>query len=248
MLKNLGIEISFKDNFMVYLAGLSMMLTPAGSGSLIKSFLFKKIHNFDYSKTIAVGIQEKFYDILGPIIVLSFLLLFIDFDEIKIIVLILLILLLFFIFPKSKKIISFLISFLKKFKSLEKTNLSIDQFYNYYSLLINKKNLSHFIPLSIFATLVDGVALYFAFLSLGIDLNYFESITSVYLPNIVGLITFIPGGVGVTEAGMLSILIGLGIPIASASAAVLFVRLTGIWFYVLLGIFSKIYLLKIIKN
>ena len=40
-LRKLNIDISFKDSFLIYAAGLSMLLTPGGSGSLVKSYFLK---------------------------------------------------------------------------------------------------------------------------------------------------------------------------------------------------------------
>jgi len=42
-LRHLGIKIPLKQNTIIYLAGLSMLITPAGLGEMIKShFLLKK--------------------------------------------------------------------------------------------------------------------------------------------------------------------------------------------------------------
>jgi len=42
LLKTVGIQISVKENILLYLAGLSMIITPVGAGQAIKSYYLKK--------------------------------------------------------------------------------------------------------------------------------------------------------------------------------------------------------------
>ena len=42
ILKQLDIEISFKQSLLIYFAGLSMLITPLGIGQTIKSYFLKK--------------------------------------------------------------------------------------------------------------------------------------------------------------------------------------------------------------
>jgi len=42
LLKKLGIDISTKSSFMIFLAGYSMIMTPGGIGLIIKSYLMEK--------------------------------------------------------------------------------------------------------------------------------------------------------------------------------------------------------------
>jgi len=42
MLSELDIKLKFKESFFIYHAGLAMLITPGGSGELIKSYILKK--------------------------------------------------------------------------------------------------------------------------------------------------------------------------------------------------------------
>ena len=55
---------------------------------------------------------------------------------------------------------------------------------------------------------------------------------------LAGAISFIPGGLGATEAVMISILIWKGVGSPEAVASTLIIRLTTLWFAVVLGVIS----------
>jgi uncharacterized protein (TIRG00374 family) len=54
--------------------------------------------------------------------------------------------------------------------------------------------------------------------------------------SIAGALSMLPGGLGVTEASMTGLMIGLGIDKSNAIAATLLGRFTTLWFGVIIGI------------
>ena len=64
-LSKIDVNISFKDNFYLYFAGLAMMATPGGAGEIIKSQYLKSKTDSPRSKTIPVFLSERLYDFLG---------------------------------------------------------------------------------------------------------------------------------------------------------------------------------------
>jgi len=77
-LNSLEVKIPLKSNTLIYLGGLSMFVTPASSGMMIKSYIFNEKFGIPYSKTIPHIITEKYHDILVPIIFISIFLFFVD--------------------------------------------------------------------------------------------------------------------------------------------------------------------------
>ena len=75
-------------------------------------------------------------------------------------------------------------------------------------------------------------------------MGFFSSVVIVYSAMILGVVSFIPGGFGVTEASMLGLLLKAGLALSIASSIVLISRLSGIWFSIVIGIISKLYLFK----
>ncbi len=57
----------------------------------------------------------------------------------------------------------------------------------------------------------------------------------VYLLQIFGAISLIPGGVGVVEGGFTVLLTQQSLPLSLAISIVIFIRLTTVWFATIIG-------------
>jgi len=72
LLDKIGIKRSVKENFFIYLAGLSMIITPGGTGVIIKSYFLKNKFNHEISQTLPITFIERFFDLVAIIILLLF--------------------------------------------------------------------------------------------------------------------------------------------------------------------------------
>ena len=70
ILSNSKISIGLKNNIGIYLSGLILMLTPLGSGSVIKSEFIKNKFGIQRRKTISLVLVERLLDFIT---ILSFL-------------------------------------------------------------------------------------------------------------------------------------------------------------------------------
>lgn len=92
------------------------------------------------------------------------------------------------------------------------------------------------VPVSVFAWGLEGVGLWLLLRSAGQEVFGVWGIVSVYaVATLVGAFTFLPAGIGFTEASLAGILIAAGLEPATASAATLVVRVTTLWWSVLVG-------------
>ena len=87
-LKQIGIELSFKKNFVLFLLGFIMVLTPMGSGQIIKSAFLKK-EGYSIQKTLPLVLAERTYDLCAIFILISITILFVFSSESLIAVIIL---------------------------------------------------------------------------------------------------------------------------------------------------------------
>ena len=69
-LKYLKINIGIKNSFGIYFAGMALMVTPGGSGELIKNHILKEKFGHSYTKTIPVLLTEKYHNMLSVIPIL----------------------------------------------------------------------------------------------------------------------------------------------------------------------------------
>ncbi len=90
--------------------------------------------------------------------------------------------------------------------------------------------------LSCFAWGLEGIAFGLCIRGLGFDGLTMGAAVAVYaISTILGALTFLPGGIGLTEASMAGLLIAAGMAGPDASAATLLIRLVTMWFGVGLG-------------
>src|SRR5919197_308642 len=64
-LRQINIQINFKENIIIFLAGLSMLVTPGGIGQMIKSHFLLKKDDQPVAKTIPLVGVERYYDVLA---------------------------------------------------------------------------------------------------------------------------------------------------------------------------------------
>ena len=248
-LKSLGIKISDKFNLMLYIAGLAMMITPASSGSVIKSYILNKKYGCPYSKTVPIIFTEKYHDVLAPLSIIALLIIFVDIFEVRMIVLVLCFILLgIFLITRSKATLEKVILKISKFKLLTNFKENFIDFYDSSHILTNKKTMLLGWMLSVISIFIDGIAIYLGFLALGLDFGFMDSFVTVYTANILGIVSFIPGGFGVVEASLLNFLLQAGFALSAASSAVLITRLSSAWFQIILGFIFKFRILKDITD
>lgn len=89
---------------------------------------------------------------------------------------------------------------------------------------------------SVLAWGLEGIGFALCLKALGFPALTTASAVSVYaVSTIVGAFTFLPGGIGLTEASMAGILVAAGMGASGASAATLITRVSTLWWAVLVG-------------
>jgi len=89
--------------------------------------------------------------------------------------------------------------------------------------------------LSVLAWSAEGLAFAWLLAELGGGLAVGTAFFVFFFSMMVGALSMLPGGLGGTEATMLALLAGLGMPLEAAVAAVAVIRITTLWFGVGLG-------------
>ena len=92
------------------------------------------------------------------------------------------------------------------------------------------------VPVSVLAWGLEGVGFTLCLRALGFDALGFLAEVSVYgVATIAGAFSFLPGGIGLTEASMAGILMAAGMGASGASAATLVTRVATLWWSVGVG-------------
>lgn len=237
LLKNLKIDISLSRSLLIFFAGLGLGITPGKFGEVIKSHFLKKDHEQSISKTASIVFVERYYDLVGIVIISVFGVLFIDVGRIPIIIAFLMLIVVVLISRQRKLVIPLLERF-GRFKLLKKfSSFMLDTYQTTFTLLASRVYLKSTL-FSISAWIIESTAVYLVFRGFGIDLSFPIILLIFTASSIAGAISMLPGGIGITEGGMVGLLLLQGIDYTTSFSAVLLVRIVTLWFSVIIGLIA----------
>ena len=243
--KQIGVFISFKTGILLFISGLSMEATPGGSGELIKSYYLKKKFGYPLAKTFPTVIMERLLDLTGIAGILLIVGLLLDnYNIISLMLILLSALSLIFASGKKKKLFNFLLSIIEKIPILKKQASSFSESYQVFGELTSGKIMTKTLGLSFFVWMTDAIMIYFIFMGFNLNFDIIFSTFSMYSSLLLGVLTMIPAGIGVTEVSFVEILRGEGVDTATSTSLVILFRLVTIWFLTVLGFCATRYFLK----
>jgi glycosyltransferase 2 family protein len=227
----LGYAISVKRNLEIYLSGFALTLTPGKAGEAIRS-IYLRPYGVSYAASIGALIAERLLDLVavGLLACLGML-----------------------VFPEHRLwtlgAVSFctaLIIFFRSHlltvvterlarRSLGKHTAITLQTMNF---LLSGSRLGGALPLSFLAWTAQGFSLYLIVYSLGFDLSATSAIAIYSLSILAGAASFIPGGIGATEAAIALLLSAAGMNQGDAITAALVSRGLTLWLAVGIGVLA----------
>ena len=243
--KQIEVCISFKTGISLFISGLSMEATPGGSGELIKSYYLKKKFGHPLAKTFPTVIMERLLDLTGIAGVLLIVGLLLDnYNIISLMLILLSTLTLIFVSGKKKKLFNFLLSIIEKIPILKKQASSFSESYQVFGELTSGKIMTKTLGLSFFVWMTDAIMIYFIFMGFNLNFDIIFSTFSMYSSLLLGVLTMVPAGIGVTEVSFVEILRGEGVDTATSTSLIILFRLVTIWFLTVLGFCASRYFLK----
>jgi uncharacterized protein (TIRG00374 family) len=233
-LKLLKVSLKMLDSFAIFLSGLVMSVTPGKMGELLKSYLVKQVNNTPVSKTAPIVFAERITDFLA-LTLLSVLGAY-YFNYGKIIAIIILgVILIGIIILTNRKIFEIIIRFALKINFLKKHVQKFQNIYDSSSTLLSVFPLISMTALSAFSWGLEGLGYYLVISNFNSGFNLIWSLFSYSFATIVGAISMLPGGLGVTEGSLTFMSVQQGLSQNDATAATFIIRVVTLWFAVLIG-------------
>ena len=235
LLKKNGINIPFRKNILIWLSGSALNATPGQLGGLIKSQLIKTLYDIPRTKTAPVVLVEKFYALAGAIIagIIGIIILGMDFNLVLFSIAILSVI---FFLIYYRPVFQYGLKRITKFKFFSKYS---DNIADSYEILRNSTGpgiASICIVLSISYWILVSLAVYLTLLAFGIEGTSFLKTISIYTSSVViGVISFIPGGLGITEGSLVGLFTLEGIDVSLALILSVIIRLVTLWYSVSIG-------------
>ncbi|MDH3656738.1 MAG: flippase-like domain-containing protein [Nitrosopumilus sp.] len=244
LLHTLGEKIPPLQNMFIYMSGLSLVTTPGGIGTLIKSIYLKERFDVPTEKSIAVIFIERYHDLLaGTSIIITTLLFYFSTISLSLVVISFAILGSFYLLIKSQRMFIYVYSRLSRIRFISKNLPEVGPTKS-FSILTNPKNMTKGWLLSILGWGIDSLAVYVVFLALNVDLGYLLT-SQIYFTSLgYGVLSFLPAGIGVNEGLADFLLVRQGLDFSVASSLVILMRLSTVWFSTIIGIVFTRFALK----
>ena len=244
LLSRLDIHVSLKENFLIFFYGLSLQATPGGLGSMIKSQFIKENYGHSLLKTMPIVLVERFHDLFSVITILTVLVFFYPIFEVQLVLVILIPFLGFVYFAVHyKRILEYLVNRILKFRFLKKFLGNLFESQDTLEILSEKKILLSCWGISVLGLIFDAYSIYFSFRAFGLEFGIIKTTLITFTSLVIGAISFIPAGIGLTEASLIGLLLSFQVELSTASSLAIFIRLTTIWFATLLGLIGVRFLL-----
>jgi uncharacterized protein (TIRG00374 family) len=236
-LRIIDVKLHKLDSFSIFMSGLIMSVTPGKMGELLKSYLVKQVNGTSISKTAPIVLAERATDFLSlTLIALAGAYVF-NYGK-NIVILIGVIILSGLIILLNKKLFNKILSFISKISFVARHTLKISTAYESSSKLLSIKPLSLMTLLSIVSWGFECFGYFLILKNFEVQIDVLWAFFSYSFATIVGAISMLPGGLGVTEGSLTLMLVQKGLPQPDAFASTFIVRAVTLWFAVLVGAFS----------
>ena len=216
-----------------------MSITPGKFGELFKSYLVKQINNEPISKTAPIVFAERITDFLSLVIISLIGAYIFDYGR-EITVIIGIVLILGIIIISNRSIASFIIKIFSRNKILGKHTKSIQTAYESSYKLLALVPLVKMTSLSIISWGFECAGYYLILKSFSVEVSFVWASFAYAFATIVGAVSMLPGGLGVTEGSLSYLVISQGYTKEIAFASTFIVRVVTLWFAVLIGVISVI--------
>ncbi len=258
-LRRLGVKIPAWRNFTIYMSMYSMDMTPGRWGRAIVSYTINKLSGVHFARTFPAVVTDIFTDFLGFAFVVDSMAIVVGrFIVLSFFITFLLMVPFFFVYVQSPfdYVKRKFWKLRRRFKILRRLDLVF-----YTATLYFKHNRKLGVGSFLYSMLItipsmflNGMALYVTILAFGVHLSPAAIPTVLFIFSfslVLGMITGIPGTLGVTDAALISQLqfffpydIGLGL----ASSITIFFRIASVWFVQGFGFVYLLYTLRYWKD
>ena len=241
-LRRIGYYLPHKLHILYYLAGFALTTTPGKAGETIRSFYLRS-HGVNFPHSLATFFIERFLDVL--VVTFFAALAILSFSQYKYFVFIILIVLLLAVtLIRSNLTVRLLQYLIFKISSarLKSALTHLCHLLITAADLLKLRSLYTGLTAGVLAWGLQGLAFIYLLHVFDIDLSYHLALSIYAISLLAGAASFIPGGIGATEAVMSLLLISQGVDKSVALSVPIITRIGTLWYAVMLGLLSTAWL------
>ena len=241
----MDIRIPFKNSLLLYFSGIAMTVTPGGMGAMIRSFYLKNKYGHKISRTFPITLVEKFHDSVAVVIIIFVSLIAIrSIEAITLVSIIGTVLVLIYTAVRIKSFFAFTSKAVSRIPLVNKRIDKLLQSYDVFHALTSRRITIQCLCVSLASWAGDAIAVYLTFVAFGLKLQIAYTTLVSFSSILFGSVSFLPGGVGLTEASMAGWLAKDGMELSLATSVVFMIRLVGIWYTTAIGFITMKFLLS----
>ena len=235
LLKNCEIDIPLTKSILVFLSGTAFEITPGQIGALMKSQILKTIYNIPRTKTAPIVLVEKVYDLIGAILASIIGIIILGVYPYLIVIAILVLAVIFF-FMYYRPASELFFKRITKLKFFSKYIENISESYKTVQKSTNVKVATVCILLAVTYWFIISAAAYYILIGFDINILDYLKVLAIYVTSILlGAISFIPAGIGITEGTLAGLLTLEGIGVSTALILSVMIRILTLWYSVGVG-------------
>lgn len=219
------------------MSGLIMSITPGKMGELLKSYLVKQISGTPISRTAPIVFAERITDFISLVLIALVGAYVYNYGR-DIVIAVGIFFLILVLLISNKKLALLIINKLEHISFIKRYILNIHSAYESSYLLLQPKPLLLMSALSLISWSFECLGYYLILLNFDVAVNYLWASFSYAFATIVGAISMLPGGLGLTEGSLTYMLMQKLYSKQTAVASTFIIRAVTLWFAVLVGIIS----------
>jgi glycosyltransferase 2 family protein len=235
----INIKISKIDSLSVFMSGLVMSVTPGKMGELLKVYLVKQLAGTSISKTAPIIFVERITDFVSLMLIALAGAYYYNYGR-TIVIIVSLFFSILIVFLSNRKIAIPVLKLMEKNNYLNKHLSKIHNAYESSYQMLRPFPLLKMTVVSLFSWFFECLG-YFLILRnfpINIHISLLWSAFSYCFAIIIGAISMLPGGLGVTEGSLTFMLVQKGVSNQYAVASTFIIRAVTLWFAVLIGVIS----------
>ncbi len=233
-LRRLAVPLPRGQSLLVFLAGLTMSVTPGKLGELLKAFLVRDLVGTEISRTASVVMAERLTDVAGLLILSAVGLTALPHGG-TLLLAVAVLLGVAVIGLRTRWLAAFADRLVQRGDRWARLAEPIRLFLGAGRTLLAPAALTWAVVLSVLSWFCECLAFYVVLHGLGLG-TPLRAATFIYaFASLAGAVSMLPGGLGVAEGSLTGLLVALGTTLPDAAAATLLIRAATLWLAVALG-------------
>ncbi|MBP1465981.1 flippase-like domain-containing protein [Candidatus Chloroploca sp. M-50] len=236
-----GDGVNAFDSGLIFTSGMVMAVTPGKLGEVFKSYLLRRVNGTAVSRSAPIVLAERLTDGLAMLLLMGLGLTLYP-PARPVFALLVVGTLVGILILQQRTWSLWLIAFIGRLPMGERIAPRLATIYESTIQLLDWRVLLIATLISVVSWGFECLAFYYVLVGLGVEGTWLLLLQATFIfaaSTLFGLVSFLPGGLGVSEVTSVGLLVALvGVSVATATTATLLIRFGTLWFGVLLGILA----------